>query len=108
MRKGLFIMSEESEENALHWEFEADINILNTHSTTITINYEPIINCNKIVQSAQIKNISNMDGTNILRAGDKAKVKFKFRYRSELININDIFIFREGNTRGIGLVTNVF
>ncbi len=105
-KKGIYLMSCDMEEckKFTAYEFEADVIIMHTHSTTISKNYQPIINCNKIVQCAQIVDI--YDKPNI-RAGDKCRIKFRFVYRPEFIQENDKFIFREGQTRGIGIIRKV-
>ncbi len=105
-KKGIYLMSCDVEEckKFTAYEFEADVIIMHTHSTTISKNYQPIINCNKIVQCAQIVDI--YDKMNI-RAGDKCIIKFRFVYRPEFIQENDKFIFREGQTRGIGIIRKV-
>ncbi len=105
-KKGIYLMSCDVEEckKFTAYEFEADVIIMHTHSTTISKNYQPIINCNKIVQCAQIVDI--YDKMNI-RAGDKCRIKFRFVYRPEFIQENDKFIFREGQTRGIGIIRKV-
>ena len=41
------------------------------------------------------------------RTGDKAKVKFRFKYRDEFIEMDDIMVFREGRTKGIGKVVEL-
>ena len=43
-----------------------------------------------------------------LRLGDKATVHFKFKYRPEYIETGSKLIFREGKTKGIGKVINVY
>ena len=73
--------------------------------TGIKENYQPIINCNKIVQAAKVEKIYNK---NILRAGDISKIKLTFNFRSEFIRLNDIFIFREGKTKGIGKIVKLY
>lgn len=105
-KKGIYLMSCDVEEckKFTAYEFEADVIIMHTHSTTISKNYQPIINCNKIVQCAQIVDI--YEKINI-RAGDKCRIKFRFIYRPEFIQENDKFIFREGQTRGIGIIRKV-
>lgn len=105
-KKGIYLMSADVEEckRFTVYEFEADVIIMHTHSTTISKNYQPVINCNKIVQCAQIVDI--YDKINI-RAGDKCRVKFRFINRPEFIQENDKFIFREGQTRGIGIIRKV-
>jgi GTPase len=44
----------------------------------------------------------------IMRTGDRSKIKFRFMYRPEYIEKNNYLIFREGQTKGIGRVINVF
>ena len=83
-------------------KFTASITILH-HPTTIKKNYEPVIHCGKIAQTAIIEEIDN----EFLRTGDKGLVKFKFKYRPEFIEKDDILIFREGKTKGIGKIVDL-
>ena len=80
-------------------KFTASITILH-HPTTIKKNYEPVIHCGKIAQTAVIEDIDN----ECLRTGDKGLVQFRFKYRPEFIEKDDILIFREGKTKGIGKI----
>lgn len=80
-------------------KFTASITILH-HPTTIKKNYEPVIHCGKIAQTAVIESIDN----EYLRTGDKGIVNFRFKYRPEFIEKDDILIFREGKTKGIGRI----
>ena len=82
-------------------KFTASITILH-HPTTIKKNYEPVIHCGKIAQTAVIESIDN----ECLRTGDKGIVKFRFKYRPEFIEKDDILIFREGKTKGIGKIVD--
>ena len=84
-------------------KFKARVMVLNNHSTTIKENYQPLINCNRIAQCARVCNINK----ECLRGGDKAIVEFKFVYKPEYIKKNDYFVFREGRTRGLGLITEI-
>jgi small GTP-binding protein len=83
-------------------KFTASITILH-HPTTIKRNYEPVIHCGKIAQTAVIESIDN----EYLRTGDKGIVNFRFKYRPEFIEKDDILIFREGKTKGIGKITEI-
>ncbi len=102
---------------------------MHTHSTSIHRNYQPVINCNKIVQTAKIVEIAPIrkedpseptssapsssapvpykkpGGT--IRAGDRCRIHFRFNHRPEFIQENDRFILREGQTRGIGIIRKV-
>ena len=87
--------------------FKANIIIINSHSTTIRENYEPIINCRRVAQCAKILKIETTESNNIIRGGDKAIVDFRFLYKPEYIQKNDYFVFREGKTKGIGIIVSV-
>ena len=80
-------------------EFQAKIQILH-HPSTIRRKYEPVIHIGKISQTAKIIEMNQEN----LRTGDKALVKFRFKYRPEFIELDDILIFREGRTKGIGKI----
>jgi len=83
-------------------QFKARIRILHNPST-ITVKYQPTLHCAGISQSVQI---IEMDKEH-LRSYDEANVKFKFMYKPEFIQAGDIFIFREGTTKGIGKVLEI-
>ena len=119
-KKGMYILQNNDitqNKHILSWSFVALISLISNHSTTISKNYQPVINCNKIMQSARIIQINEINNNivegdynidkSIVRSGDMSTVIFKFSYRPELINKNDIFIFREGSTKGIGRIIDV-
>jgi GTPase len=83
--------------------FEADVVIL-YHSTTIHTNYQPVIQCLTMRQSAKIVHISDRE---VLRTGDRSRVMFKFMYRPEFMKEGMRVIFREGRCKGIGIITRV-
>ena len=85
-----------------YWEFAADIIVL-YHSTTIKSHYEPVIHCATVRQSARISLVDN----ELLRTGDKAHVQFRFLYRPEYMTIGSKLVFREGRTKGLGIVTSL-
>lgn len=98
VRKGMALVSNAFKPRAT-WEFDADIAIL-THSTTISLKYQAVIHCEIIRQAAKVV---AMD-CGQLRSGDRAIVRFRFLVRPEYINSGTRFVFREGKTKGIGLV----
>ena len=103
--KGLVIVSSKDDLDSLHTNyFEAMVRVLVNHSTTIKEKYQPIINCGKIVQAAQIVKIYD---SNVLRAGDFARIRFKFLYKPEFLELDDTFLFREGKTKGIGKIVKI-
>jgi len=115
IRKGSVIISSNSQQIQC-LEFEADIKVLKSHSTTIRVNYEPIVHTHAIRQSAKIISISNKvnarDGNtlndityqNILRTGDTGIVKFSFKHHPEYIKKGYRILFAEGKVKMIGIV----
>ncbi len=103
-KKGIYMMTEEDMRKSIYHEFEADVIVVGKHSTQITTKYQPVINCKKIVQCAQIV---DMEGKDCIRPGEMCKIRFRFVYRPEFLQVNDRFVFREGTTRGVGIVRNL-
>lgn len=87
----------------LYSRFKAKIKILQ-HPTTIKIGYEPTIHCESISQTAKIVGI---EGAEYLRLGDTAEVEMEFKYHPEFLTVESRIIFREGATKGIGIITAV-
>ena len=98
IRKGNHIL----ENPSLYWKFEADIVILH-HPTTIKVNYQPYIHCGNVSQCSEIYEMDK----ECLRIGEKAHVKFKFLYRPEYILEGSKIIFREGRSKGVGIITKI-
>jgi GTPase len=95
-------------------EFEAEIVVLKTHSTTIKLGYQPVIHACSIRQTAQIMEITKkqcargqIGDDNILRNGDRATIKFKFCYKPEFIRKGYRILMAEGKVKLIGKITNV-
>lgn len=101
VKRGMVVVSKNSD-NFTYTTFEAKIKILH-HPTTIKKNYEPIVHCGSIRQTAKIVDIEH----DLLRTGDQSIVKFEFKSRPEFIQLNKQIMFREGKTKGIGIVTKL-
>ena len=43
----------------------------------------------------------------ILRTGDKGHIRFKFMYRPEYLKVGTTILFREGKTKGLGIVSSI-
>lgn len=104
VRKGVVLINKVNKD-AIRY-FDAEIAILTKHSTTIKKGYSPIINCNTIVQTAKIVEI--YDEKNVLRCGDKARVKFKFMFRPEYLKNGERLVFRDGRTKGFGKIIRIY
>jgi GTPase len=95
------VLAHESLKPSASWEFDAEIAVL-THSTTIAPRYQAVIHCEIIRQAARVV---AMDKER-LRSGDRATVRFRFLQHPEYLTPGTRFVFREGRTKGIGLVAN--
>lgn len=111
LKKGVIIT--QSDKLKLVSSFIADVQIM-MHHTSICKKYQPLINCGAINQCAEIQDITNIitstktEGDPVLRSGDRATVLFKFTHHPEAIEAGEILVFREGRTRGVGKVLEVF
>jgi len=102
IRKGMVLVDTKLTPKA-SWLFEADVAVL-FHSTTINVNYQPVVQCMTMRQSAKIVQIVEKE---VLRTGDRAKVLFKFMFRPEYLKVGMRMIFREGRCKGIGVISRI-
>lgn len=82
-------------------EFIGEVMILN-HPTSITSGYEPVIHLETISETAIIEPESGQ-----LMPGQKGHAKFKFKFNSHYIEEGQKFVFREGDSKGVGKVTEI-
>jgi small GTP-binding protein len=101
LKRGMIMIDANSDEHT-YMEFRAKVKILH-HPTTIKQNYETMIHCGTIKQVAKIIFIEK----DLLRTGDQSNVIFRFKRKPEFIQKNKQIIFREGKTKGIGVVTEL-
>lgn len=93
-------------------EFEANITVLKSHSTTIRPGYEPVLHTGSVRQTAKLLSISNKRSyrpcndtkDSILRTGDKATVRFRFVYHPEFIRKGARLLMAEGRVKIIGII----
>ena len=83
--------------------FEAEIFVLH-HPTTMRVNYNTQIHLKTIRSQAKIIKINGSDN---LRSGDRARVIFEFIYSPQFIMPGMKFVFREGRTKGVGIIKEV-
>lgn len=83
--------------------FEARVMVLH-HPTTIWRGYNAVAHIQTIRQSVEFLEMSKEP----LRTGVTADVKFRFKFKPEYIVPGDWFVFREGRTRGIGVISAVY
>jgi len=102
IRKGMVLASPELEPRAV-WEFDADVLVLH-HPTTISARYQAMVHCGSLRQTATI---IHMDQPH-LRTGDKASCRFRFIKSAEYITNGTKMIFREGRTKAVGTITQLY
>jgi len=83
--------------------FQADICVL-YHRTTISKGFQTTVHIGNVKQTAVVSEILSVSH---LSTNDRASVVFKFIKRPEYIKIGSRLLFREGNTKGFGTVTQV-
>lgn len=103
IRKGMVLLHPTDVPPSATWQFDAEVVILH-HQTTIKLNYQPVIQCLSVRQTARIIAMDK----EVLRTGDKAIVTFRFMYRPEYMHSGVRLVMREGSTRGMGVVTKLY
>ena len=101
-RKGMVLIDREIQPTPV-WEFEAEVMILH-HATTIKPNYQAVVHCGVIRQSAKVIEIDS----DYLRLNDKGTIRFRFCHRPEFVKKGTTILFREGRTKGLGVISRIF
>ncbi|SMR46172.1 unnamed protein product [Zymoseptoria tritici ST99CH_1E4] len=86
----------------VHREFVAEVLIL-SHATTIRNKYQAMLHVGPISQTCAIIDIDRA----YIRTGDRATVAFRFVQRPEYLSVGERILFREGRTKGLGIVKAV-
>ncbi|KAI9720951.1 MAG: hypothetical protein M1828_005423 [Chrysothrix sp. TS-e1954] len=86
----------------VHREFTAEVLIL-SHATTIKTKYQAMLHVGPVSQTCAIIDIDR----SYIRTGDRAIVAFRFVQRPEFLQRGDRILFREGRTKGLGIVKGV-
>lgn len=74
-----------------------------SHATTIRPKYQAMLHVGAVSQTCAIIDIDRA----FIRTGDRALVAFRFIQRPEFLSIGDRVLFREGRTKGLGIVKSV-
>ncbi|KAL7626121.1 hypothetical protein AAE478_002891 [Parahypoxylon ruwenzoriense] len=83
-------------------EFVAEVLIL-SHATTIKTKYQAMLHVGPVSQTCAIIDVDRP----FIRTGDRAIVAFQFVQRPEYLAPGDRLLFREGRTKGLGIVKSV-
>lgn len=74
-----------------------------SHATTIKPRYQAMLHVGPVSQTCAIIDIDRA----FIRTGDRATVAFRFVQRPEYLAPGDRLLFREGRTKGLGIVKAV-
>ncbi|WP_129112967.1 GTPBP1 family GTP-binding protein [Halegenticoccus tardaugens] len=101
IERGMVLAPPESDPRPVR-SFEADVMVLN-HPTRIGTGYEPVIHLETVSEAA----VFRPDGGRLL-PGDTGSARIEFKFRPYLIEEGQRFVFREGQSKGVGTVTRVY
>lgn len=89
--------------------FIGKVQIFSHHSTTIKKGCNTVIHCGAIKQPVVIEEIANLKGKRIpcIKGKEVAYIKFAFMKEKYYVEENEIFVFREGHTRGAGEIKKI-
>lgn len=102
VRKGMVVLPKLDTPPKVYREFIAEVLIL-SHATTIKTKYQAMLHVGPISQTCAIIDIDRA----FIRTGDRATVAFRFVQRPEYLAVGDRILFREGRTKGLGIVKAV-
>ncbi|KAK9241323.1 P-loop containing nucleoside triphosphate hydrolase protein [Lipomyces kononenkoae] len=102
VRKGMVVLAHGADPPRAVREFVAEVLILQ-HATTIKTRYQAMLHVGAVAQTCTIVELDRP----YIRTGDRATVKFRFMLRPEYIRPGQKVLFREGRTRGLGVVKDV-
>lgn len=104
VRKGMVVLPkiEGQPLPKVYREFVAEVLIL-SHATTIKTKYQAMLHVGPVSQTCSIIDVDRP----FIRTGDRAIVAFRFVQRPEYLAPGDRLLFREGRTKGLGIVKSV-
>lgn len=104
VRKGMVILSKSNDNPPKATRiFEGQVLIL-YHNSTIQPNYQAMLHVGSVRQTVKILSIEK---SQVLRTGDRSKIKFEFIKHPEFIKLGQKLLFREGKTKGLGVITKL-
>jgi len=104
LRRGMVATSPQGEQPQACQYFQASVCVL-FHPTEILRGFRTTVHIGNIRQTAVIEGIHPVKG---MKSSDQASVMFRFIKQPEFVKVGQRILFREGRTKGIGKVTQVF
>ncbi|KAJ6102685.1 hypothetical protein N7486_005112 [Penicillium sp. IBT 16267x] len=102
VRKGMVVLKKMEQPPKVYREFVAEVLIL-SHATTIKPKYQAMLHVGAVSQTCSVIDIDRP----FIRTGDRALVAFRFIQRPEFLAPGDRVLFREGKTKGLGIVKSI-
>ncbi|KAJ4503965.1 hypothetical protein HRR83_007732 [Exophiala dermatitidis] len=99
VRKGMVVLPKLETPPKVYRDFVAEVLIL-SHATTIRPKYQAMLHVGPVSQTCAILEIDR----EYIRTGDRATVAFRFVQRPEFLTVGERILFREGRTKGLGIV----
>ncbi|WP_276298871.1 GTPBP1 family GTP-binding protein [Halorussus lipolyticus] len=100
IERGMVLLPKDANPDPVR-EFEAEVVVLN-HPTRIGDGYEPVIHLETVSEAAQFHPHEGQ-----LLPGDSGTTTVRFKFRPYLVEEGQRFVFREGQSKGVGTVTDV-
>ena len=100
IRRGMALLPRDADPTPVR-EFEAEVMVLN-HPTRIGEGYEPVVHLETISEAA----VFSPDGGQLL-PGDAGTTRIRFKFHAYLVEEGQKFVFREGQSKGVGTVTDI-
>ncbi|PFH51480.1 hypothetical protein AMATHDRAFT_74844 [Amanita thiersii Skay4041] len=104
VRKGMVLVHKTETPPRAVRRFEGQVLVL-YHNTTLQKNYQAMLHCGAVRQTVRIVGMDHPQG--VLRTGDRATVQFEFISHPEFIKEGMKLLFREGKTKGLGVITRL-
>ena len=82
---------------------DSTVLILSSHATTIKVKYQAMLHVGPVSQTCAIIALDR----EFIRTGDRATVAFRFVQRPEYLAVGTRILFREGRTKGLGIITGL-
>ena len=100
IERGMTLLPREADPDPVR-KFEAEVMVLN-HPTRIGPGYEPVVHIETVSEAAALYPEDDQ-----LLPGDTGRARARFKFRPYLIEEGQRFVFREGQSKGVGTVTDV-
>jgi GTPase len=103
IRSGMIVTNTEHE---FIRKFVGKVKIFTHHSTTLKRGTNIVIHCGAVRRTVVITNIKNLKGEDVVvtRGGEDVYMTVRFLRGRHFVKKGDLFVFREGNTRGSGVI----